>query len=244
MTFLLAALVGISLGLLGSGGSVLAVPILKFSAGFSAREAIATSLATVGAVSLVGCLLAWREGRVLWKEGLSFAALATVGTFGGVELATRIPEKSQMALFVLVMGYASLRMFIDESKTEELPVGQGRTLTDGLKAIAVGVLTGLVGVGGGFLIVPALVALFGIPMKKATGTSLLVIAINSAVGTFSYSRALALDWMFTLGFALAAVVGLLLGMKFAHQIADDRLQKLFAGLLAVVCLYTAFREFF
>lgn len=243
MTFILAALVGISLGLLGSGGSVLAVPILKFSAGFSARAAIATSLATVGSVSLVGCLLAWKEGRVLWKSGFLFSLFAILGTFGGVELATRISEKLQMGLFVGVMGYAAFLMFRAEADPAEVAPPKRRPWLDGLKAVGVGVLTGLVGVGGGFLIVPALVSLFDIPMRKATGTSLLVIAINSAVGTLSYSQAIELDWGFTAGFSGSAVVGLLVGMRLAKRISEEKLRRLFAVLLAVVCVYTAVQEF-
>lgn len=242
LTYLLATLVGLSLGLLGSGGSILAVPILKYVAHLSAREAVATSLATVGAVSLVGTILAAREKRVLWRQGLLFAAMATVGTFLGVELAQLLSEKAQMGAFVLVMGYAVVRMFSSgESRQESEP--ESGLLSAIAKALAVGILTGVVGVGGGFLIVPALVALFGLPMKKATGTSLLVITINSIVGTISYSQSVSLDWLFTLKFVLAAVTGLVFGIQWSKSVPEKRLKRVFAYLLAVVCVYTGVSEF-
>lgn len=247
LTYFLACLVGLSLGLLGSGGSVLAVPILKFSAGLSAREAVATSLATVGAVSLIGGLLAWREGRVVWKVAGIFSLLATIGTFAGVELAKRMDEKSQMALFVLIMIIATVRMFRGQSKSSgDEPAVQesgGHPLAFFLKAFSVGLLTGVVGVGGGFLIVPALVALYHLPMKKATGTSLVVIAVNSGVGTMRYSQAVQMDWVLTGMFVAAAVFGLFIGMSFSKKLDDDKLRELFAYGLAVVSFYTLWKEF-
>jgi uncharacterized membrane protein YfcA len=111
------------------------------------------------------------------------------------------------------------------------------------KALGVGLLTGVVGVGGGFLIVPALVALFNLSMKKATGTSLVVISVNSFVGTLSYSSEVPLDWLFTTKFVAAAVIGLILGMQWAQRISEGKLQKAFALTLAVVCIYMGVREF-
>ena len=242
LTYLLATLVGLSLGLLGSGGSILAVPILKYTAHLSAKEAVATSLATVGAVSLVGTFLAARERRVLWKQGLLFAIMATVGTFFGVELARHVSEKVQMGAFVLVMGYAVVRMFADGNSQSE-DESEGGLVSAIAKALAVGVLTGVVGVGGGFLIVPALVALFGLTMKKATGTSLLVITINSLVGTVFYSQSVPLDWLFTGKFVVAAVTGLFLGLRWSKRVPEERLKRVFAYLLAAVCIYTGVSEF-
>lgn len=239
LSYLLASVVGVSLGLLGSGGSILAVPILKYTAGLSAKQAVATSLATVGSVSLVGALLAWREGRVAWREASIFSLVATVGTYGGVQLAHRLSDETQMGIFVTVMAYAVLRM-LQEKKSTEAPPGTAGAMA---KALGVGVLTGVVGVGGGFLIVPALVALFHLSMKKATGTSLVVISVNSFVGTLSYSSEVPLDWLFTAKFVAAAVIGLLLGMRWAQQMSEGKLQRVFAVLLAVVCIYMGVREF-
>lgn len=247
LTYILACLVGLSLGLLGSGGSVLAVPILKFSAGLSAREAVATSLATVGSVSLIGGLMAWRQGRVVWKVAGIFSLLATIGTFAGVELAKRMHGKMQMGLFILIMFVATIRMFRGKKQSAEEEKGEeqspGHIVPLFLKAFSVGLLTGIVGVGGGFLIVPALVALFHLPMKKATGTSLVVIAVNSAVGTMRYSQAVEMDWGFTGIFVGAAVLGLVAGMSFSKKLDDDKLRVLFAYGLALVSLYTTWKEF-
>lgn len=239
LSYLLASLVGVSLGLLGSGGSILAVPILKYTAGLSAKQAVATSLATVGSVSLVGALLAWREGRVAWREAAIFSLVATVGTFGGVQLAHQLSDDTQMGIFIAVMAYAVVRMLQEKKSTEQSPGTTGAVA----KALAVGLLTGVVGVGGGFLIVPALVALFHLPMKRATGTSLVVISVNSFVGTLSYSSEVPLDWLFTAKFVAAAVIGLLVGMRWSQQISEGKLQRVFALLLAVVCLYMGVREF-
>ena len=239
ISFLMASLVGLSLGLLGSGGSILAVPVLKYTAGLSAKQAVATSLATVGSVSLVGALLAWREGRVAWREASLFSVVATVDTYGGVQIAHRLSDATLMGIFVAVMVYAVVRMLREKKSTDEATGTAGAVG----KALGVGILTGVVGVGGGFLIVPALVALFHLPMKKATGTSLVVISINSLVGTLSYSSEVPLDWLFTAKFVAAAVLGLLLGMRWAQQMSEGKLQRVFAVLLAVVCIYMGVREF-
>jgi len=239
--FFLATLVGVSLGLLGSGGSILAVPILKYGAGLSVKQAVATSLATVGAVSALGAGLAWREGRVLLKEGMLFAVVAMLGTVGGVKIANLMSDKLQMSVFVVVMALASLRMA--QSKKAKKEAKPEVSWQGGLRALAVGVLTGIAGVGGGFLIVPALVSLFHLPMKKATGTSLLVIALNSMVGMGAYAQTVSLNWGFVAGFAGAAAFGLVVGMRASRRIEDSRLQKLFALGLLLVSGYVIFREF-
>ena len=146
------------------------------------------------------------------RIALVFTLLATVGTFLGVELAQRMPEKVQMGLFISIMFVATIRMFRKKKPGEaeqEKSEPKGTSLF--LRAFSVGVLTGIVGVGGGFLIVPALVALFHLPMKKATGTSLAIVAVNSMVGTLKYSQSVSLDWSFTGGFVGAALGGLFVG---------------------------------
>lgn len=240
LTYLFAGLIGLSLGLLGSGGSVLAVPILKYSAGLSAKQAVATSLATVGAVSTVGSLIAWRQQRVAWREAALFSLLATLGTFAGVQVANLLSDQVQMAIFALIMTYALVRMTGSPKLTEADSESPVKAIA---KALGVGLLTGVVGVGGGFLIVPALVALFGLTMKRATGTSLVVITVNSLVGALAYSGHIALDWVFTLKFALVAVMGLLVGVGWAQRLSEERLKFWFAALLTLVLLYTIGQEF-
>lgn len=241
MVFALAVVVGLSLGLLGSGGSVLAVPILLYAGGLSVKQAVATSLATVGAVSAIGAALAWREGRLLIREALLFSVVAMAGTVGGVRLATLISDRLQMLIFCSVMILAAVRMLSKKSKPSAPSEPSWTSLP---KALAVGVLTGLVGVGGGFLIVPALVSLFHLPMKKATGTSLLVIALNSAVGVAAYLRTVTLDAGFSVGFSVLAAVGLVLGMGASKRIEESRLKGLFGVALLLVALLVLGREVF
>jgi len=139
------------------------------------------------------------------------------------------------------MALASLRMA--QSKKAKKEAKPEVSWQGGLRALAVGVLTGIAGVGGGFLIVPALVSLFHLPMKKATGTSLLVIALNSMVGMGAYAQTVSLNWGFVAGFAGAAAFGLVVGMRASRRIEDSRLQKLFALGLLLVSGYVIFREF-
>ncbi len=241
---ILAALVGLSLGLLGAGGSILAVPILNYAAGLSAKEAVAGSLFAVGAVSAIGTLLAHREGRVLWKQGSLFAVVATLGTLGGVQIAARISGTVQMFLFILVMLVAIFAMIkkANTAPSEEPFKPSSGAVGSVLKALGVGLTTGLVGVGGGFLMVPALVALFDMPMKKATGTSLWVIAVNSAVGLAGYSQMIDLNWWVLGTFTGAAILGLFGGMLLARRLDGPRLTKIFIGVVVLVCLYTIGQE--
>ncbi len=265
LVHILAALVGVSLGLLGAGGSILAVPILRYAGGLSAKHAVATSLATVGAVALIGALLAWREQRVRLQDGLSFAAIASVGTLMGVRLSALLSDSLQMGLFLLVMASALLATRRSASPAtpsrvssaqraradkEGLSQAEGSSLTSHnpswpsivLKAVGVGILTGLVGVGGGFLIVPALMAIYRMPIRDATGTSLLVIAFNSALGVTAYSGTLDLDLAFTLTFVSAAVTGLLAGLAAGKRVGARTTESLFQGFILLVGLYTLWRE--
>lgn len=241
MIYPLAFLVGLSLGMLGSGGSILAVPILKYAAGLSAKQAVATSLATVGTVAFVGTLLAWKRGQVAWKQGILFSVVATGGTLLGVKVATGLSDKVQMGIFVAVMAYAVARMLLHKDSSNAS--SEQSHLKAGLQALAVGGLTGIVGVGGGFLIVPALVTLFGLPMRTATGTSLVVICVNSLVGALAYSTTVSLDWTFTALFAGAAVAGLIVGTRWGETVSENRLKQLFATLVALACVYTVAKEF-
>lgn len=238
LALILAGVVGLSLGLLGAGGSILAVPILRYAAGLTARQAVATSLATVGSVALVGALMAWKEGRLRIKSALQFSMLASVGTFVGVQVANRLPDKLQMALFLVVLVGALFAM----KRQAPATLNPGRAKTVG-QALGVGVLTGLVGVGGGFLIVPALVSIYGLPMKEATGTSLAVIAITSFIGMVSYSQSMTLDWSFTLQFVGSSLVGLFVGLSLGSKVESETTERIFFATLLCVGVYTLVSEF-
>lgn len=240
----LATLVGISLGLLGAGGSVLALPILRYAAHLPTAVAVPMSLATVGAVSLVGVLSAGLQGRVRWKEGLTFALIGSLGTLVGVGLAGLLAEWLQMLAFLLVVLVTALRMLRPPRGGE--PAAEGPSFGWAgllLRALSVGMLTGVVGVGGGFLIVPALVLLFGFSIREATATSLLVIAFNSGVGLAAYSRVVELDWGLGVRFTAAALVGLFLGQALARKLPAAGLQRLFGLLLLAVGAMIVVQEF-
>jgi uncharacterized membrane protein YfcA len=187
----LGILVGLLLGLLGGGGSILAVPIFVYIFGLDPKLAIATSLVVVGVTSLVGTVSHFRAGNVDLRTALLFVLGSSAGAYAAANwLSGFLSGTTQLILFALVMLTASFFMFRGRRDTEASDAP--RQLTPGIIAltiaqgIGVGIVTGLVGVGGGFMIVPALVLLAGMPMKRAVGTSLLVIALNSAAGFAGY----------------------------------------------------------
>lgn len=236
----LAALIGLSLGLLGGGGSILTVPIFVYVLGYGAKEAIAMSLAVVGATSLFGAIGHWREGNMNFRVAGIFGSVAMVGTYLGARLSVYFSGGAQLALFAVVMLAAAFFMFrggprVRAVSAEGIDSSSGRMSVPLIVAegIGVGVLTGLVGVGGGFLIVPALVLLGRIPMKQAVGTSLLVIAMKSAAGFYGYLGQVDVDWAFMGMFTAVAVVGILGGTYLVRFVSQSRLQRAFAIFLLV-----------
>lgn len=232
----LAALIGLSLGLLGGGGSILTVPIFVYVLGFGAKEAIAMSLAVVGAVSLFGAMGHWKAGNVNLRVAGIFGVVAMMGTYLGARLAVFFSGAAQLALFAVVMLVAAWFMFRPK-RVDPDPAGDPKEMPLGLiviEGIAVGVLTGLVGVGGGFLIVPALVLLGKIPMKQAVGTSLLVISMKSAAGFAGYLGQVQIDWAFMGLFSAVAIAGILLGTYLVRYVPQHALQRAFAMFLVVM----------
>lgn len=237
----LAALIGLSLGLLGGGGSILTVPIFVYLLGFGAKEAIAMSLAVVGATSLFGAFGHWRAGNVHLRVAAIFGSVAMVGTYLGARLAVFFSGAAQLSLFAAVMLLAAFFMFrgpssgptaqdpADAETAREMPLGMIV-----LEGMAVGVLTGLVGVGGGFLIVPALVLLGKVPMKEAVGTSLLVIAMKSAAGFVGYLGQVEVEWGFMALFTTTAIGGILLGTWLVRFVPQHALQRGFAIFLVIM----------
>ncbi len=237
----LAALIGISLGLLGGGGSILTVPILVYVLGFSAKQSIAMGLGVVGVTSLFGAAGHWRRGNVNLKAAATFGAVAVAGTFGGTRLAALMSGASQLLLFALVMLLAAVFMYRngrrDAGPHEVQAPRQAKPLVIALAALGVGALTGVVGVGGGFLIVPALVLLVGLPMKEAVGTSLLVIALNSFVGFAGSAGAEPMPWGYLALFTALAVAGILAGTWASRFVSAATLKRAFSGFLVVIGLF-------
>jgi uncharacterized protein len=228
LTVILAAGIGVSLGLLGGGGSILAVPLLIYVTGLPAKEAIATSLLVVGATSVIGVISHADAGRVRWRTGLIFGFAGMTGAYAGGRVAAYIPGGVLLTGFALMMLATAIAMIrgrrdrTDRPVPHELPVL--RVILDG---VVVGLVTGLVGAGGGFLVVPALALLGGLPMAVAVGTSLLVIAMKSFAGLAGYLADVHINWGLAAAVIAAAIAGSLLGGKLAGRIPAELLRKAF-----------------
>jgi uncharacterized membrane protein YfcA len=245
---ILAAVVGLSLGVLGGGGSILTVPIFVYVLDFSAKEAIAVSLAVVGVTSLFGAAGHWRAGNVNLRVAMIFGAVAMVGTFLGARLSVYVSGTVQLMLFAVVMLAAASFMFRGRTIASPQPDEQPATLSDMpllhiiAEGLIVGTVTGLVGVGGGFLVVPALVLLGNLPMKQAVGTSLLVIAMKSASGFVGYLDQVSVAWSTVAVFSGVAIAGILAGTILVRHIPQDALRRSFAAFLVVMGIFIMYQN--
>ena len=263
-------LIGLSLGALGGGGSVLAVPVLVYTLGQSAGQATTGSLVVVGVTSLVGAVTAQRAGNVLLGRGVAFGAVAVGGAAGGARLSGLVAEPVLLAAFAGLLVVVAVVMAVRQVRAHRADRTQGchgdgpggrrrpqlddpiisfsptfacqcpRALKVLVTATVVGLLTGFLGVGGGFLVVPALVLALGLPMEFAAGTSLVVITIASAAalavraGTGTHP-----DWAVVALLTVAAMVGGYAGGRAATRVDTRRLQAAFTVLLFLVAAYTA-----
>jgi hypothetical protein len=253
----LGFLIGLSLGALGGGGSILAVPALVYAAGQDPKAATATSLLLVGTAALAGLGNHWRAGRVRVGTGVVFGLTGIGGSVAGTALNRHIDPDVLLLGFAVLVCVAAWRMLTGcptctkVGETREVGAGGGtatlaRTRLDArtvvavlLAGTAVGFLTGLFGVGGGFVVVPALALVLKLPMPQAIGTSLLVVAINSAVALASRLATTSIDWHITLPFGVAAIAGVLTGGRVADRLDPERSLRWFAALLVAVAVYTA-----
>ena len=242
-TLLLSVVIGLSLGLLGGGGSILTVPTLTYVAGLDPKEAIAASLFVVGATSAASSIAHARKGRVKWRTGLVFGAAGMGGAFAGGLLGGHIPGTILMIAFALMMVATSLAMIRGrKNKTaathnSELPVF--KVIIEGL---IVGLVTGLVGAGGGFLVVPALALLGGLSMPVAVGTSLVVIAMKSFAGLGGYLTTVSLDWGLVAGVTATAIVGSVIGSRLAGHIPEAALRKAFGIFVLAMGVFVLVQE--
>ncbi|ROQ26065.1 hypothetical protein EDD98_5653 [Streptomyces sp. PanSC19] len=243
MTALIVAaslLIGVSLGILGGGGSILTVPILVYLAGQDTKEAIATSLFVVGVTSLAALIPHARAHRVRWRTGLLFGAFSMAGAYAGGRLAEYIPGTVLLIAFALMMlatAYAMLRKPRKGAKKTR-PAHRDLPLKHiAVEGLVVGAVTGLVGSGGGFLVVPALAVLGGLPMGIAVGTSLLVIAMKSFAGLAGHLSGVTIDWGVALTVTVAAVAGSLIGARLAGRIPQDALRKAFGWFVVVMGVF-------
>lgn len=240
----LGALIGVLLGLLGGGGSILAVPALVYGMGLGIEQAIPISLIVVATASAVGALPKIRAGQVQWRLAGIFAAAGIPATVAGSAISRHLPQPALMIGFAAVMVFAGIRMLTDQENTGtacEVEAGRvnwrccaPRSIGAGL---LVGLLTGLFGVGGGFLIIPALVVVLGVEMSVAVGTSLLIITANSVAGIFSHLGAITVDWTVIAVFVAAAMAASLVAGHLGTKVDTTRLQRWFAYLVFAVAAY-------
>src|SRR6201997_3787910 len=235
LTILLAVLVGIALGLLGGGGAMMMVPLLTYVAGMECKHAIATSLLVVGVTSAVGAITHVRAGRVRWRIAVIFGIAAMAGAYGGGRLARFVPATVLMVTFAVIMVVAAIAMLRGRKNTtgaddhRHLPL-----LSIGALGIGVGTVSGLVGAGGGFLLVPVLALLGGLPMPTAVGTSLVVIAMQSFAGLAGHLATEQIDWRLAAMVTGAAVVGALVGGRLIALVDPNALRRLFGSLVLLM----------
>ncbi len=240
---LLGALaIGLSLGLLGSGGSILTVPVLHYLVGQPDKLAIAGSLLVVGLIAAAGCVPYAMHRQVDWRNAAQFGLPGMAGAWVGATLAHWIPGAAQLALFAVVMLLAAWRMLSGAAIAPATHKPRVTAVIGG--GFAVGMLSGLVGVGGGFLIVPALVLLAGVPMLSAVGTSLAVIALNSFSGFARYlavldHEGLALDLRLLLLMAAVGVIGSTAGHRIGSRLPQAVLRRLFGVFLVLMGIFMA-----
>lgn len=236
-------LVGLSLGIFGGGGSILTVPMLVYGGGLPVKTAIPLSLVLVGSTSAAATFHYGRKGLVDWKHGLIFGVFGILGAAGGARLGALLPAALLLIAFALLMVAMSLLMFRPPKQSPCQRIGLGRGFCASVSGTGVGILTGLLGAGGGFLIVPALVLLLGVEMCRAVATSVLVITLNSAsalvLGRPSLGEFVTWPW---LGVLALAFIGAYLGARWAPRLPQASLRKGFASLVLLLGMGVLLRE--
>lgn len=228
----LGACIGLLAGLLGAGGSALTVLLFLDVVGLDLESAIATGLAVIAVTSIVAVTPYAFERSVLWRSGLGFSIASMIGAYLGGRLSTSLPRSVLMAIFVSTMVTAAVAMLVkrDRPRRHERPSKwQGPTLAGA--GLFIGTLTGTVGLGGGYAVVPLLVVLLGAPMRSAVGTSLMVIALNAIAGLAGRLPHPLIDWHLAVPVGLAASLGGLAGTWLGKRVEARALRRAFAVLL-------------
>jgi uncharacterized membrane protein YfcA len=240
-------LIGLTMGALGGGGSILTVPALVFALGLTAQEATTGSLVIVGVTAAIACAGHARAGRTRWGQGLTLAAAGVPASLLGTLLNSHVDPDVLLLAFAALMLVAATGMLLRTLDLDDEPPtsGSGGTATAVrthrlhlvVAGLGIGFLTGFLGVGGGFVLVPVLVVLLGFEMPAAVGTSLLVIALNSGVALAARASHGAFVWSVILPFTAAAVLGSVAGTRVSDRVPADHLTRGFAGLLLAVAAY-------
>lgn len=236
LALILAVGIGLSLSILGGGGSIITVPVLVYAAGQSPQQAVPMSLAIVGAVSAVGAAIQARVGLVHWKAVLMFGAAGIPGAWFGAQLTHFVSPAALLLMFAALMLLVAAKMWFGKKSVTD-GAAHCHPLRCALAGVVVGFVTGFLGVGGGFLLVPALAMAARLPIKTAVGTSLAIIALNSLGGLIGHAKYGALDWRLTLVFLAAALVGTIAGIPLARRVSADALTRGFAVFVGVVALF-------
>jgi uncharacterized membrane protein YfcA len=265
LSLILGTIVGFSLGLTGGGGAILAVPLLVYGVAVDPRQAVGVSLITVAGTALVGFVQRMRAGQVEFPIGLLFAVAGMVTTPVGVWLSRQLPEALLLIAFGLLMLVIAVRMWVKVRRQEpaavcvpvavkagpvcsrdpqgELKLTSRCALLLAVVGLGAGVLTGLFGVGGGFIIVPALVTFSGMGMQRAIGTSLLIITLISVMGIAAqFVSGGTVPWSVTLPVLLGSVGGLFAGTALARRLAGPHLQQVFAAAIVAVGVFVIIRN--
>lgn len=228
--------IGTLLGLLGGGGSILTVPALVYLVGQSPQVAVTASLAIVGANSAVGAFLHGTHGALNWRVALIFGGVGMVMAYLSAGVSKSISPVLLMVIFavlMLVIG-AMMVLYHPQQGGHDNPISLYKVILSGA---TVGALTGFLGVGGGFVIVPALVMLVGLPMKQAIGTSLVIIAMNSVSGFIGHLGGEPIDTVLIFAFVMAGMAGTFVGVEMGRRISPDMLRKGFAGFVIVLAFF-------
>jgi len=246
VALLLATFIGLALGLFGGGGSILSVAILTYALGMPPKAAIAASLLIIGITSSAALLAHLRSGLVSFRTGIVFGGAGMAGAYAGGRLAVFIPDGLLLAGFGLMMLITSVAMLRAKPVAAQLDAADSRsgrrTALMLLRGLGVGVVTGMIGAGGGFLIVPALVLLGGMPMKRAVATSLLVIAMQSLAGFAGHLGHSSVDWQVVGPFTLMATLGSIAGGVLAQRTPQRLLRRGFAWLVLLFGVFVVARQ--
>jgi uncharacterized membrane protein YfcA len=234
-----ASFIGLSLGILGSGGAILTVPMLIFGLGYAEKVAIASALVIVGTISAITALIGIKQNKVKWSLVLYFGGPSMLCAYLGAWASSLASGATQVMVLALVMFAAAWRMF---GSLRIQPANEANRLLTMLQGIGVGLLTGFVGVGGGFLIVPALVLLGGIAMSQAIFTSLVVISINSGAGFVKYHSILQennqlLDWPTIILISSIGIVGSFIGHYYSAKLPQQKIKNVFAIFLSIMAIF-------
>jgi uncharacterized membrane protein YfcA len=241
---LLSVAIGLSLGMFGGGGSIIAVPVLVYVLGVEVHQAIGMSLAVVGTTGLIAAILHYRRGTLRVKAGLLLSTSGMFGAYFGARLTYLLSPAMLLLVFAALMLLVATLMLIRQEHREPIQSSQQPSL--GKMVLAggsVGVVTGWLGVGGGFLIVPALVLFAHLPMQEAVGTSLFVITINSGAGLLGHWHHGSFDVRLALLVTVCAVLGTLAGVRLAHRASPTKLRQGFAVFVIAVALLVILKNY-